>query len=215
MTIPWVDLAPEHRAVVTAIDTSPASAEFPGEVCGLERRLILFEGRGVERTIQLAARIWHQQTPDPDVHVLIKLELPDRIEQTDINCAVPAIGCLTKWIAPLAITIKAFGVELELDDLRDSAVDIDTGVADPEAVVVTPPIRRPVFHRREPTTSTHSKRNPQVPFLALDDASRVSTRQRGCHPSQQHYGGPGNQQCFPPSNLACLHGECLPVISGL
>src|SRR5215475_12679921 len=201
MTIPWVDLTPEDRTVVTAIDTSPASAEFPGEVCGLERRPILIEGRGVERTIQLAARIWDQQTPNPDVHVLIKLELPDRIEQTDVILS-PGVGCLTKRIAA-TVTIKAFGVELELDDLRDSAVDIDTSIGDPEAVVVTPTIRGPVFHRREPALNTHSDGNPLVPVLALDHTSRVSTRQRGCHPSQQHHDGSGNQQCFPPSCLAC------------
>src|SRR5437867_5005915 len=166
MTIPWVNLTPEGHAVVTAIDTSPASAEFPGEVCRLERRPILIEGRGEERTVQLAARIWDQQTPDPDVHVLIKLELPDRIEQTDLILS-PGVGCLTKRTAR-TITIKAFSVELELDDLRDSAVDIDTSVVDPAAVGVTPTIRRPVVHRRDPIPKTHSQRNSHVLSVSID-----------------------------------------------
>jgi hypothetical protein len=72
---------PQDHAIVTAIETSPTYAKaVVVEVCGVEWRLKAFEGRVVERPIQFAALAWHQCAPDPDVHEVIKLELPDRIE---------------------------------------------------------------------------------------------------------------------------------------
>ena len=79
------DATPQDRAIVTAINTSPTCAEAPAKVCGVERRLKAFVDRVVERPIQFAALAWHQRTPDPEVHEVIKLKLPDRIDQADIG----------------------------------------------------------------------------------------------------------------------------------
>lgn len=69
MSNPWIDLPPEGRAIVTAKETGPTYPEVRAEVCGVERRLKVFEGPVVERTVQFAALARHQHAPDPEVRV--------------------------------------------------------------------------------------------------------------------------------------------------
>ena len=75
-----MDFSEEDRAIVTTIETSPTWSNVPTEVSGIERCPKAIEDRVVERAIQFAPLCRHQRAPDPEVHCLSKLELPDRIE---------------------------------------------------------------------------------------------------------------------------------------
>src|SRR5437773_8939657 len=135
MCTTWMDFPEEGRAVVTAIETSPTitpvSAETPAEVGLIKRCSKAIKDRVVERTIQFATLCRHQHAPEPYVHQLINLELPDRIQQADIGITPETCTCTSA-----DVTVKTFGVELETDVLMDLPVDINTSVVDPKAVAV-------------------------------------------------------------------------------
>src|SRR5687767_15813308 len=119
-----MDFSKENGAIVAAIDPGPTWAEVPAEIGLVERRSEAIEDRVVERAIQFTSLCRHQRTPDPEVHELIELELPDRIEQADIAVTREMISTSADC------TVKTFGIECELDVLMDPAVDIDTSVVD-------------------------------------------------------------------------------------
>ena len=116
-----IDFPEEDHALVTAKDTSPASAEVPADVGLIERRPKAIVDLVVEWTIQFASFCRHQGAPDPEVHGPGNLELPDRIDQADVRITIEPSSCVDR-------TVKAFGVERELDVLMDPSVDIDTSV---------------------------------------------------------------------------------------
>jgi len=124
----WIDFPEEDHALVTAKGTSPASAEAPADVGLIKRRPKAIIDLVVEWTIQFASLCWHQGAPDPEVNGPGKLELPDRIDQADVRITIEPSS-------PVDRTVKAFGVERELDILMDTSVDIDTRVVDGERVV--------------------------------------------------------------------------------
>ena len=95
-----MDFAEEGYAIVTAIETSPTCAKTPAEVGLIKRCSKAIEDRVVKRTIQFATLCRHQHPPEPHVHLLIDLELPDRIQYADI-------GITPKSIAPApSVTVQ-------------------------------------------------------------------------------------------------------------
>ena len=130
-----IDLPEEDHALVTAKGASPASAEAPADVGLIERRPKAIVDLVVERTIQFASLCRHQGAPDPEVHGPGKLEPPDRIEQADVRVTIKLTTGWPVYTTPVDRTVKAFGVEHELDVLMDPSVDIETSVVDGERVV--------------------------------------------------------------------------------
>ena len=139
----WIDFPEEDNAIVTAEGTSPAPAEAPADVGLIERRPKAIVDLVVERTIQFASLCRHQGAPDPEVNSPAKLELPDRIDQAHVRVTSKLIIITRTTTRDVVLshttqvyrTIKAFGVERELDVLMDPSVDIDTSVVDSEGVV--------------------------------------------------------------------------------
>jgi hypothetical protein len=177
MSKPWIDSPEEDHAIVTAKQPSPTWANVPAVVVGKERRPKAIEGRVVEGAIQFASLCRHQGAPKPDVHELIILDLPDRIDQADIT--------ITRELSTTTAnrTVKTFGVEGELDVLMDLSVDIDTSVVDSEVVAVCITVRCRPFLSIETGAHPHSNANPLV-IVGLDRATSVRTGDRGYHPSQ-------------------------------
>src|SRR5688572_21767629 len=123
-----MDFSIEDRAIVAAIDTGPACSKVPAEVSLIERCSKTIEDCMVERTVQFAALCRYQRAPDPEVHQLIDLELPDRIQHTNRSIRSESrTTCVDR-------TVKAFGVEREFDVLMDLSININTSVVDTEAV---------------------------------------------------------------------------------
>ncbi len=87
-----MDFSEEGHAIVTAIETSPACAKVPAEVGLIKRCSKAIEDRVVKRAIQFAALCRHQHAPEPDVHLLINLELPDRIQHPDARICPEGIS---------------------------------------------------------------------------------------------------------------------------
>ena len=87
----WIDSPEEDHAIVTAEDTSPAPAKAPAVVDWIERRPKAIIDLVVERAIQFASLCRHQGAPDPEVNDLVKLELPDRIDQADVRVTIKLI----------------------------------------------------------------------------------------------------------------------------
>src|SRR6266850_4939656 len=202
MSKPWIDSPEEDHAIVTAKHTSPSCTNVPAVVVGEERSPKAIEGRVVERAVQFASLCRHQGAPEPDVRVLIILDLPDRIDQADITITRKSCTCANR-------TVKTFGVEGELDVLMDLSVDIDTSIVDIEVVGVSITVRCRPFLSIETGAYPHSDANPLV-IVGLDRATSVRTGNRGYYPRHQRHGGPSNQQYFPPSLLIYLHGISLP-----
>src|SRR4029077_1545528 len=119
----------------------------------------------VERTIQFSTFCRHQHPPEPYVHQLIDLELPDRIQYADIGIIRVSSRCVER-------AVKTIGIELKTDKLVDLSVDINTSVVDPKCVAVLCTARRPIFDHIETCTQSHSEGYPLV-IVYLDHATRV------------------------------------------
>src|SRR2546426_6678684 len=118
----WIDFPEEDHAIVTAKGTSPASADAPADVGLIERRPKAIVDLVVERTIQFTSLCWHQGAPDPEVNGPAKLELPDRIDQAHVRVTIKLTTGRPVYTTPVDRTVKAFGVERELDVLMDPSV---------------------------------------------------------------------------------------------
>jgi hypothetical protein len=75
-----MEFTKEGHAIVAAIHTSTTCTKIRAEVSWVKRRPKTIVDRVIEGSIQFATLCRHQHAPEPDVHWLTNLELPDDIE---------------------------------------------------------------------------------------------------------------------------------------